>query len=30
MKHFASSAFWELYERLPADIRELANKNYAP
>jgi hypothetical protein len=28
MKHLASSAFWEAYQRLPADIRDLANKNY--
>jgi len=29
MKHFASPAFWQLYEKLPARIRELADKNYA-
>lgn len=28
MRHFASPSFWDLYERLPADIRELADKNY--
>ena len=28
MKHFTSSDFWEFYHRLPADIRELADKNY--
>lgn len=29
MKHLASPSFWELYERLPAAIRELADKNFA-
>jgi hypothetical protein len=29
MRHFASRAFWEAYERLPAQVRELADKNYA-
>ena len=28
MRHFASSAFWDLYQELPAEIRELADKNY--
>jgi len=28
MKHFASPAFWEAYEGLPAAVRELADKNY--
>ena len=28
MKHYASSSFWSLYSELPADIRELADKNY--
>ena len=28
MRHFASPSFWELYQKLPADIRELADKNY--
>ena len=28
MKHFASPRFWTLYEALPAEIRELADKNY--
>jgi hypothetical protein len=28
MKHFASPAFWEAYEKLPANVRELADKNY--
>jgi hypothetical protein len=29
MRHVASHAFWEAYERLPAQARELADKNYA-
>jgi len=29
MKHFASSAFWDAYQRLPQQVRELANKNFA-
>jgi len=28
VKHFTSSDFWALYWELPADIRELADKNY--
>jgi hypothetical protein len=28
MKHFASRAFWEAYDRLPKPIRDLADKNY--
>ncbi len=28
MRHFASPSFWELYERLPAPIQELADKNF--
>ena len=28
MKHYASSKFWELYGALPAEVRELADKNY--
>jgi hypothetical protein len=28
MRHFASAAFWEAYEKLPAQVRELADKNY--
>ncbi len=28
MKHYASPGFWKLYESLPAEIRELADKNY--
>jgi hypothetical protein len=29
MRHFASPAFWEAYQELPAPVRELADKNYA-
>jgi hypothetical protein len=29
MKHFASRGFWELYTRLPGQVRALADKNYA-
>jgi hypothetical protein len=29
MRHFASRAFWEAYEKLPEQIRTLADKNYA-
>ena len=28
MRHFTSPSFWELYAKLPASIRELADKNY--
>ncbi len=28
MRHFTSPAFWELYDKLPASIQELADKNY--
>lgn len=28
MKHYASRKFWESYEKLPAPIRALADKNY--
>ncbi len=28
MRHFASRQFWELYHRLPASIRAIADKNY--
>jgi hypothetical protein len=28
MKHFASPAFWDAYQRLPDPVRELADKNY--
>ena len=29
MKHFATPEFWADYRRLPAEIRELADKNFA-
>jgi hypothetical protein len=29
MRHFASAAFWESYQRLPENVRLLADKNYA-
>ena len=29
MKHYTSSDFWTLYWELPAEVRELADKNYA-
>lgn len=29
MKHVTSSDFWTLYHRLPPEIRDLADKNYA-
>ena len=29
MRHLASSKFWAAYDRLPEQIRELADKNYA-
>jgi len=29
MKHLASDSFWEAYEKLPPDIREIADKNFA-
>ena len=28
MKHFASSRFWSCYERLPENVRKLADKNF--
>ena len=28
MKHYTSPKFWELYQALPGEIRELADKNY--
>jgi hypothetical protein len=28
MKHFATPAFWESYQRLPAPVRATADKNY--
>jgi hypothetical protein len=29
VKHFASPLFWRAYEQLPANVRSLADKNYA-
>ena len=29
MRHVASRAFWDAYRRLPAQVRALADKNYA-
>ncbi len=29
MRHFASRTFWEAYEKLPEQVRVLADKNYA-
>lgn len=29
MKHYASSAYWALYEALPANVRAVADKNFA-
>jgi hypothetical protein len=28
MRHFASSEFWDAYQRLPDRIRDLADKNF--
>lgn len=28
MRHFASPKFWALYEALPGEIRDLADKNF--
>ena len=28
MKHHASSRFWSLYEALPLEVRQVADKNY--
>jgi len=28
MKHFAGPSFWECYEKLPVDIKNLADKNF--
>ncbi|MCP4630242.1 MAG: hypothetical protein GY850_43040 [bacterium] len=28
MRHFASPAFWQHYGKLPANIREIADKNF--
>lgn len=29
MRHVASRAFWDAYDRLPEQVRALADKNYA-
>ena len=29
MKHRASRKFWQFYDELPVEVRELADKNYA-
>ena len=29
MRHFASRVFWEAYDKLPKQVRALADKNYA-
>ncbi len=29
MRHFAGPSFWECYEKLPAHLQELADKNFA-
>ena len=29
MRHFASDSFWKEYGKLPAEIRALADKNFA-
>jgi hypothetical protein len=29
MKHFASRAFWDAYDKLPAEIRKLADRKFA-
>lgn len=29
MRHLASRRFWTLYKALPADVRDLADKNFA-
>jgi hypothetical protein len=29
LRHFASPRFWQLYQSLPAEIRELADKSFA-
>jgi hypothetical protein len=29
MRHSASPAFWQAYEKLPENVRALADKNYA-
>jgi hypothetical protein len=29
MRHFASASFWPAYERLPEQVRALADRNFA-
>ena len=29
MRHFASTRFWQAYEKLPKDVQSVADKNYA-
>jgi len=29
MRHYATPAFWDAYEKLPAAVRVLADRNYA-
>lgn len=29
MNHFATPAFWHRYRQLPAEVRDLADKNFA-
>lgn len=29
MSHFATPGFWHAYRQLPAEVRELADKNFA-
>ncbi len=29
MRHLASPSFWECYEKLPAHVQQLADKNFA-
>jgi hypothetical protein len=29
MNHFATPDFWQAYRQLPAEVRELADKNFA-
>jgi len=28
MRHFASPDFWDAYQKLPASVREVADRNY--
>lgn len=29
MRHFAGPSFWECYKKLPSQLKELADKNFA-